>query len=200
MAVKISVRDDVSNLTDKIRPAAEAVQRGDIVIFPTETVYGIAARADMPEAIQKIYTAKKRVESRPFAYHIGNFEMMLRITGKLPENIFGILKKYLPGPYTFLLNINGMKTGIRFPKCAVAQTFLNECDYPVMATSANISGEPSPTNINMTIAVQESAAYVIDAGKTSEKGASTVIDLTTNPPTVVRQGSGKWGMKKLNIQ
>ncbi len=196
----IHINSDCTNLIDKIKPAAKAVQNGDIVIFPTETVYGIAARADMPEAIQKIYTAKKRVEDKPFAYHIGSFEMMFSITGKLPENITGILKKYLPGPYTFLLNINGVKTGIRFPECDVAQTFLNECGCPVMATSANISGEPSPTNIDMTAAVQKSAAYVIDAEETPEKGASTVIDLTTNPPTVIRQGSGKWGMKKLNIQ
>ena len=191
----IHVNSDHADLIDKIKPAAKAVQQGDIVIFPTETVYGIAARADMPEAIQKIYAAKQRKEDKPFAYHIGSFEMMNRITGKLPEDISAILKKYLPGPYTFLLNINGTKTGIRFPECPVAQAFLNECGCPVMATSANVSGEPSPTNINMTAAVQESAAYVIDFGETPEKGASTVIDLTTNPPTIIRHGSGEWGMR-----
>jgi len=189
----IHVNSDYTDLIDKIKPAAKAIQCGNIVIFPTETVYGIAARADLPEAIQKIYAAKRRKESKPFAYHIGSFEMMFHITGNISENISGILKKYLPGPYTFLLDINGIKTGIRFPVCPVAQAFLNECDCPVMATSANISGEPSPTNINMTAAVQKFAAYVIDTGETPEKGASTVIDLTTNPPTVIRQGSGKWG-------
>ena len=57
MAIKFSVRSDTINLTDEIKPAAEAVKRGELVIFPTETVYGIAARADMPLAVQKIYIA-----------------------------------------------------------------------------------------------------------------------------------------------
>ena len=188
----IYINSNQSNLINKVFPAAEAVRRGELVIFPTETVYGIAARADMPSAIQKIYTAKGRVENKPFAYHVGSWEMLFKITGKLPDNILGLLKKYLPGAYTFLLDINGIKTGIRFPTCQIAQSFLERCDCPVMATSANISGEPSPTNIEMTTAVQKSAAYVIDAGETPKKGASTVVDLTTNPPTVIRQGSGEF--------
>jgi len=192
MAIKISVIHDTPNLSEIIQPAAEAIKRGELVIFPTETVYGIAARADMPSAVQKIYSAKKRVADKPFAFHVGNMEMVARIIGKIPKEISDILKVHLPGPYTFLLDINGVKTGIRFPKCPVAQAFLNKCDVPVMATSANISGEPSPTNINMTIAVQKFAAYVIDAGPTPEKGASTVVDLAMHPPTVVRKGTGKW--------
>ncbi len=192
MAIKISVKSDTLNLTDEIKPAAEAVKRGELVIFPTETVYGIAARADMPSAVQKIYIAKDRPIDKPFAYHVGSWEMIFRITGEIPKEISELLRRHLPGAYTFLLNINGVKSGIRFPKCHVAQTFLNECDCPVMATSANISNEPSPTNIDMTAAIQKSAAYLIDAGPTPEKGESTVVDLTTRPPTVVRHGSGKW--------
>jgi len=192
MTVKISVRQNTPDLINKLIPAAEAIKQGELVIFPTETVYGIAARADMPLSVQKIYDAKNRPVGKPFAYHIGSWEMMLRITGNLPENILEILKTYLPGAYTFLLNINGVKTGVRFPTCPVAQAFLDKCNCPIMATSANISGEPSPTNINMTSAIQKYAAYVIDTGPTSEKGESTVVDLTTTPPTVVRQGSGLW--------
>ena len=192
MTVKISVRQNAPDIINKLIPAAKAIKQGELVIFPTETVYGIAARADMPSAIQKIYDAKNRPSGKPFAYHIGSWEMMLRITGKLPENILKILKTYLPGAYTFLLNINGVKIGVRFPTCPVAQTFLDECNCPVMATSANISNEPSPTNIDMTTAIQKYAAYIIDAGPTHEKGESTVVDLTTNPPKVVRQGSGWW--------
>ena len=193
MAIKISVKLNTLNLIEKIKPAAEAIRRGDLVIFPTETVYGIAARADIPAAVQKIYIAKDRPVDKPFAYHIGSWEMMFRIIGEIPKEISELLRKHLPGAYTFLLNINGVKTGIRFPKCPVAQAFLNECDCPVMATSANISDEPSPTNIDMTADIQKFAAYIIDFGPTPEKGESTVVDLTTYPPTVVRQGSGKWG-------
>jgi len=189
---KITVSSSTANLIEKIKPAAEAIRRGDLVIFPTETVYGIAARADMPAAVQKIYIAKDRPIGKPFAYHIGSREMMFRITGEIPKEISELLRRHLPGAYTFLLNINGVKTGIRFPKCPVAQAFLNECNCPVMATSANISDEPSPTNIDMTADIQKFAAYIIDFGPTPEKGESTVVDLTTSPPTVVRHGSGKW--------
>lgn len=189
----IRVNSDDADLHEKIKPAAEAIRNGDLVIFPTETVYGIAARADMPPAIQKIFEAKNRPEGKPFAYHVGSAEMLKKIAGKTSENVSDILNEYLPGPFTFLLDVNGKKTGIRFPTCKIAQVFLEECGCTVMATSANISGEPSPTNIEMTAAVQKFAACVLDAGETEEKGASTVVDLTVEPPVVIRQGSGVFG-------
>jgi len=192
MAFEISVNEYDDDLINKIKSPAESLRKGNLVIFPTETVYGIAARADILSAVQKIYKAKNRPEGKPFAYHIGSMEMLYKITGELPTEIDEIFKKYLPGPYTFLLNINNKKVGIRFPKCKIAQCFLNQCACPVMATSANISGEPSPTNIQMTAAVQKHVAYIIDAGETVENGESTVIDLTVSPPKVIRQGSGKW--------
>ena len=139
---KISVTENSSGLAVKLEPAAQAIRAGKLVIFPTETIYGLAARADMPSAIQKIYSAKKRPSNKPFAYHIGSWNMFNKIAGNVPDDILNLLKSYWPGPITFLININGIKTGFRFPDCPVAITFLEACGVPVMATSANIRPNP----------------------------------------------------------
>lgn len=186
---QITVPPGLQDWTELLNPAAEAVRQGQLVIFPTETVYGIAARADMPEAIDRIYRVKQRSKDKPFAYHIGNWEMVYRICGKLSAENDRILHQYLPGPFTFILNIKGVKTGIRFPEHPVAQCFLSLCDVPVMATSANLSGQPSPASIEMTADVAGDAAYSIDAGPAQTGIDSTVVDLTTDPPAILRQGS-----------
>jgi L-threonylcarbamoyladenylate synthase len=185
----IRILPDATDWKELLEPAAEAIRQGKLVVFPTETVYGIAVRADMPSAVELIYRAKQRPPDKPFAYHIGDWNMVNRICGELSPRNDAILHKYLPGPFTFLVDVNDVKTGIRFPEQPVAQCFLSLCDVPVMATSANLSGQPSPTCIEMTAAVIEETEYAIDSGTTQTGIDSTVVDLTTDPPTILRQGS-----------
>jgi L-threonylcarbamoyladenylate synthase len=186
---QICVPPGSQDWAELLEPAAEAVRQGQLVIFPTETVYGIAVRADMPEAVERIYRVKQRPKDKPFAYHIGDWEMVYRICGELSAENDRLLHHYLPGPFTFLLDVKGIKTGIRFPEHPVAQCFLSLCNVPVMATSANLSGQPSPTCIEMTADVAPDAAYSIDAGPAQTGIDSTVVDLTTDPPVILRQGS-----------
>ena len=190
--VEIMIPAGEQEITDLLAPAAEAVRQGEIVIFPTETVYGIGARADIPEAVEKIYRAKQRPKDKPFAYHVGSWEMIERIMGIIPPAIDVVLRRYLPGPFTFLVNAGGEKAGIRFPSHPVARQFLELCAVPVVATSANVSGQASPVTAEMTYAMWGWAAWCINAGPTERKLDSTIVDLTAEPPVCLRQGSIPW--------
>ncbi len=189
---KISITRETPDMTNALLPAVEAIKRGELVVFPTETVYGIAARADMPDAVQRIYDAKTRPPDKPLAFHIGSWRMLRRIAGALPDDVREALKEYWPGPVTFLLDVGGRKLGFRFPDHPVARSFLRACEMPVLATSANSSGAPSPINADMAASLAEHASYIIDAGPTSLAGDSTVVDLTVSPPQCLRRGVAEW--------
>ncbi len=189
---KISVTRETPDIRNALLPAVEAIKRGDLVIFPTETVYGIAGRADMPNAVQRIYDAKNRPADKPLAFHVGSWRMLRRIAGALPDDVREVLKEYWPGPVTFLLDVGGRKVGFRFPDHPVARSFLRACEMPVLATSANLSREPSPTDADIAPRLAEHASYIIDAGPTSLAGDSTVVDLTVSPPQCLRRGVAEW--------
>ena len=180
------------DLSAELQPAVNALVHGDLVVFPTETCYGIGARADNPAAIQRIYAAKQRPADKPFAYHIGDWAMFRQLTSQVKHDVFCQVRAYWPGPVTFLLDVAGVKTGFRFPSDPVAQAFLHACGVPVVATSANLSGEPSPYDAAATASVAAHAAVVIDAGPTALRGDSTIVDLTCNPPVCVRRGVAPW--------
>jgi len=184
----ITIKSKTIDFSKELAPAAAALRSGNLVIFPTETVYGVCASAENPEAIKKIFKAKKRSIGKPFAFHIGSWETFYQIAGDVPKNKLKILEKYWPGPITFLLNVNNEKIGFRFPDNPVACNFLNECKVPVVGTSANISDQPSPINIEMTSGIWEDVAYAIDSGPTDHRGDSTVVDLSVSPPKCLREG------------
>lgn len=175
-----------------LAPAAEAVRQGALVIFPTETVYGIAARANDPAALHALYAAKGRPPEKPCAFHIGDWEMFHHLAGVPAPALMDIIRSCWPGPVTFLLNVQGEKRGFRFPSHPIGQLFLHLCGVPVLGTSANLSGTPSPCDADATRDVAPHCAYVIDAGPTSLHGDSTVVDLTHTPPVCVRRGVAPW--------
>ncbi len=181
-----------ADLPTVLQPAVAALLHGELVIFPTETCYGIGARADNPAAVERIYAAKQRPADKPFAYHIGDWAMFNRLAGTITIDILCRLQSHWPGPITFLLDVAGVKTGFRFPSDPVAQAFLRACGVPVVATSANLSGEPSPYDAAATSNVAAHAAYVLDAGPTALRGDSTMVDLTVNPPVCLRRGVAPW--------
>jgi len=175
-----------------LAPAASAVRRGELVIFPTETVYGIAARADDQAALQALYAAKGRPPGKPCAYHIGDWQMFHQLAGSVPDHLMKLITSCWPGPVTFLLNVQNETRGFRFPSQPIGQLFLHLCGVPVLGTSANRTGAPSPCDAQSTRDVAPHVAYVIDAGPTPLRGDSTVIDLTRTPPVCVRRGVAPW--------
>lgn len=194
------VKINPENIDQKmIKHLAEIVRAGGVVAFPTETVYGLGANAFDALAIRKIFQAKGRPADNPLIVHISDMDMMAQVTAQVPEKAQKLIAAFWPGPLTIVLpkspKIPGEVTagldtvGIRMPDHNVALALIAAAGVPIAAPSANISGKPSTTSAKHV--AQDLAGKVeaiIDGGQTKVGLESTVIDLTTEIPTVLRPG------------
>ena len=143
---------------NKISDAAQAILNGDLVIFPTETVYGLGANGLDSEAVNKIFFAKGRNSDNPLILHIADFKMLDRVAQNISPLEKELMTKFWPGPLTIILNKKevvpnnvsaGLNTvGVRMPKNPIALELIKQAGIPIAAPSANISGRPRGTNIN----------------------------------------------------
>ena len=187
-------------LTSSPEDAAEYIRAGELSAFPTETVYGLGADALRPDAVQKIFAAKGRPSDNPLIVHVAALEHVDRLAAKVPTPARRLMNRFWPGPLTVILPKSeavpsvvtaGLSTvGLRWPRHPLAQAFLEACETPVAAPSANRSGRPSPTSWQ---AVQQDLegriACILKGGRTEAGVESTVVDCTTSPPTVLRPGA-----------
>jgi len=184
---------------DEIRTAAEIIRRGGLVAFPTETVYGLGADALNPEAVAEIYAAKKRPIDNPIIVHVAAKEEVYRLTEEAPDKAHKLMDIFWPGPLTLVLRASkvvpkittgGLDTvGIRMPSHKVALALIRESTVPIAAPSANLAGRPSPTTAEHV--KQDLSGWIdmiLDAGPTKVGVESTVLDLTVNPPQILRPG------------
>ncbi|MBR5155119.1 MAG: threonylcarbamoyl-AMP synthase [Clostridia bacterium] len=187
------------NTREGIKSAATLIRSGETVIFPTETVYGLGANALDSLAVKKIFTAKGRPSDNPLIVHIADFSEAEEFVENIPHTAKLLAEKFCPGPITMILKKKacipaevsaGLDTvGIRIPENKIARDFLKECGVPVAAPSANISGRPSPTNFEHVFEDMNGRVAGIIKGENSRVGVeSTVIDLTSDIPTVLRPG------------
>lgn len=175
---------------DQLRQAAGQLLRGKIVAFPTETVYGLAACANQPQAVQRLQELKQRPEAKPFSYHIGNLGTLEELN-VVESRVFRYLaSQFWPGPVTLLaLNRKEEKIGIRFPKHSIATQMINQCGDPVVATSANIAGEKSARTAEEVLRIfPNEIDVVIDGGPCEWGEDSTVVDTVPFPPEIARRG------------
>ncbi len=187
------------NTKEDIKAAAELIRMGETVVFPTETVYGLGANALDSRAVEKIFSAKGRPSDNPLIVHIPDFGMAEEFADSIPDSARTLAERFCPGPLTMIFKKKqcipysvsaGLDTvGIRIPGCKVAREFLKECGVPVAAPSANISGRPSPTTFSHVLEDMSGRASGIIKGEDAEVGVeSTVIDMTSEIPTVLRPG------------
>ncbi len=187
------------NTTEDLKAAAELIQNGEIVIFPTETVYGLGANALDCKAVEKIFWAKGRPSDNPLIVHISKVSDMNDLAEEIPEGAITLAEKFWPGPLTIILKKKpcvpdtvsaGLDTvGIRLPENKIARDFIAECGVPVAAPSANISGKPSPTSFaHVFDDMNGRVAGIIKGGECRVGVESTVIDMTAEIPTVLRPG------------
>lgn len=175
--------------------AAEYILQGKLVIFPTETVFGIGASALDRDSCERIYVVKNRPKDNPFILHIDCVEKLNRY-GYISPNYIHVVQKFSPGPITYILKkkmtslySSGLDTiGIRIPDHPVAQLMLRACDIPVAAPSANLSTRPSITRIEDIVETFSQKVDLILEGDCEVGIESTVIDLSTNPPIYLRPG------------
>ncbi|AGK95445.1 L-threonylcarbamoyladenylate synthase [Clostridium pasteurianum] len=199
MDTKVKVLD--SNNLDKgiLEEIAQVIKDKGLVAFPTETVYGLGANALDEEAVTKIFLAKGRPQDNPLIVHIGDLEGIIPLVKNIPEVAKVLMERFWPGPMTIILEKTslipdvtsaGLKSiGIRMPKSIIARNIIKAAGVPIAAPSANISGRPSPTDIERCIEDLKGKIEYIVGGEVSEVGLeSTIIDCTVTPPCVLRPG------------
>lgn len=183
-----------------IRAAADAIRDGQLVIFPTETVYGLAADAMNEDAVKRVFSAKGRVERQPLPVQVGNLDAVSLVAEFVPTNVKPLAELYWPGPLTLVLTKNasvpnivsaGRGTiGVRVPDHPVALALAKAVGSPIVATSANLSGGAPATNAEDAVnAVGLSVSVVLDGGRSRLGQSSTVVDVTVTPARVLRRGS-----------
>lgn len=185
---------------EKIKIAAEEIKKGKLVAFPTETVYGLGADATNSSAVLKIFKAKNRPIDNPIIVHIYRIEQLEEVAVDIPEKAYDIARKFWPGPLTIVLKRNdkiaketsaGLDTvSVRCPMHPIALELIKQSLTPIAAPSANKSGRPSPTTAKHVIDdLGNEVEVIIDGGRTLFGVESTVIDLTQNPPVLLRPGA-----------
>ncbi|MEZ0536304.1 L-threonylcarbamoyladenylate synthase [Caldicellulosiruptoraceae bacterium PP1] len=206
MAVIINAKDNYD--LDILKPAAQSIQNGRIVAFPTETVYGLGADGFNEKAVSKIFEIKGRPQDNPLILHISSIEMIYDIAMDYDKEIIRILiENFWPGPLTIILRKKsivpdkvtaGLKSvGIRMPANKIALDLIALAQRPIAAPSANLSGRPSPTKAEHVIEdlIDKDVDYIIDGGSCNVGLESTIVDLT-NKPTILRPGAITYEMLK----
>jgi len=179
--------------------AIELIKNGELVAFPTETVYGLGADATNDNAIKKIFQAKGRPSDNPLIVHVATIEQMKQYVKEIPAYVGKLLQEFSPGPITYVLKSNGViassvtagldTIAIRIPSDPIANGLIKLSQLPIAAPSANISGKPSPTTAEHVIDDMDGRiAGIIDGGSTDGGIESTVIDCTGDAPVVLRLG------------
>ncbi len=176
-----------------------ALRDGELVAFPTETVYGLGANGLDEKAVKEIFKVKGRPQDNPLILHISSRKELEPLVENISEEAEKIMDIFWPGPLTILFKKSklvpdlitaGLDTvAIRMPENLIARNLIRYAEVPIAAPSANKSGRPSPTMaLHVYDDLNGQVEYIIDGGKTGIGLESTVLDLTTSRPTILRPG------------
>jgi L-threonylcarbamoyladenylate synthase len=193
----------------KIRQAAEFIKKGGLVAFPTETVYGLGADALNSSAVLALFEAKKRPLDNPPIVHVENINDVYRLAKCVPAKAELLMKEFWPGPLTLVLERSRLvpdvtvasldTVAIRMPKNKIALALIRGSQCPIAAPSANLAGKPSPTTAQHVFDdLNGRIDAILDGGPTRIGVESTVLDLSSDPPQVLRPGGVSFeSLKKL---
>ena len=181
------------------KEVAKDLKEGKIVVFPTETVYGLASSLD-DAAVNKIFEIKGRDKSKPLPIMIGNVKDINVVAEKIPHVFYELSNKFMPGPLTVVLKkkpsvsdiiTGGLDTvGVRMPDHFFALNLIRFVGCPIIATSANLSGNPSPSDfISAQKDMIDKADVFVDDGECKNKVPSTIVDLSCEKIKILREGS-----------
>lgn len=180
-----------------LEQALDLLQQGELVAFPTDTVYGLGAMAFDAQAIDRLYQAKGREAGKAIAILVGEAEALQQVTAGMNDMAMRLAQRFWPGPLTLVVaghpslpaNLSPRPTvGVRMPDHPVALTLLRRAG-PLAVTSANLSGAPNASTAQEVFAqLQGRVALILDGGKTPGGLPSTVLDCTGSQPVILRQG------------
>jgi len=182
--------------------AKKLLNKGELVAFPTETVYGLGADASNSNAVKKIFKTKGRPQDNPLIVHIANFEQFEKVKDnnfKLDDDLYKILSTFWPGPLTVILpkskliadrtTANLETVGIRMPSHPVALSLIESSNIPLAAPSANLSGFPSPTRAHHVYEdLKDKISLIIDGGPCEVGVESTIIKIEDEEIIILRPG------------
>lgn len=182
-----------------LKEAGQIIKDGGLVAFPTETVYGLGGDALNPESSKKIYAAKGRPSDNPLIVHVASMEDLSRIVKEVPDSARKLADAFWPGPLTMIMEKNdkvpyettgGLDTvAIRMPNNQIALGLIREAGGYIAAPSANTSGRPSPTVAKFCVEdLSGKIEMIIDGGQVGIGLESTIVDLTSDVPMILRPG------------
>lgn len=181
-----------------VEKIVSVIDSGGLVVMPTDTVYGIMGDATNIEVIRKVYESKMRSYSKPLILLMDSYEMIKEYTANITELEDGIIKKYLPGAVTIILEknekvsnlitANSRYVGVRIPDNNELLEIIGKLGRPIISTSANISEEKTITNVEMLEdSLKEKIDYIYDGGFVNE-AASTIVKVQDNMVKILREG------------
>lgn len=184
---------------EELQTAAGILQNGGLVAFPTETVYGLGGNGLRADAAKKIYEAKGRPSDNPLIIHIADIESLSRLTDSIPEKARILAEKFWPGPLTMIFpkssqvpygTTGGLDTvAVRMPSHPAALALIRESGVLIAAPSANTSGRPSPTKAShVKEDLDGKIDLILDGGTVGIGIESTIVDMTQEPPMILRPG------------
>ena len=182
-----------------IKQVVECLKQGGVIVYPTDTTYGIGCDIFNRKAVKKIFQIKQRDQRKPFSFICNNLAEISNYA-QVSNFAFKIMKRHLPGPYTFILQATKIvpdslstkqKTvGVRIPENAICEAIVQELGHPLVTTSANTSGKNTPQDPHdIDDQMGHLVDFVIDGGISMDE-ASTVISLLDDQIEVIRQGAG----------
>ena len=174
-----------------ISEAARLVAEGHLVVFPTETVYGIACNADDPEALARLTALKERPQDKPYTLHVGRLDDVEARVDSIPPQARKLMRRYWPGPLTIIFpGADGRGVGVRMPSNRIALELIRRAGVPVYAPSANRAGErPATSAAQAAKSVGQAVALVLDGGPSRYRQASTVLQVTDSGWGILREGA-----------
>ena len=184
----------------KLKEIGEIIKSGEIVVFPTETVYGIGTNALDKDAVKRIYEVKQRPKDKPISLLVSSIDMIEQVAKDITTAEYALIKKFFPGPLTIILNkkdivpdivtAGGNTVGVRMPESEIALKLIEYAKVPIAAPSANISGNSSGIKLNNIInEFKENVDYYIDGGNSKIGLASTIVQVIDGVPHILREGS-----------
>ena len=190
----------MSNLSTSISRAVQILRDGGVIALPTDTLYGISANALDPEAAAKVFSIKGREERSPLPIFVSDSEDLFRYGRDVPDAAVRIAEIFWPGKLTIVVRKSdlipdvvsgGLDTvGLRIPDHPAPREIVAQLGAPITATSANVSGKPALTSAEDVVAELGSRLdLVLDGGILAPSAPSTVIDVTADPPRILRQGA-----------
>ena len=186
-------------MTEEVKLAAEIVKQGGVIVFPTDTAFGIGARLDNEEAVERIFHIKGRETSKAVPLLFDSVEMVKDYVEEIPQKVEHLIEKYWPGALTIVLKANkekvpsslrggGETIGVRIPDQSELLQLITWVGVPIIGTSANFSGASTVFNsLSLDPALVGQVDYVLK-GNCKGRKSSTVIDVTSTPWKLLREG------------